>query len=312
MDRDSKSGASPVGVWGALIVVYLVWSSTYLAIRFAVENIPPFYMAAARFLIAGSLLFAWRMIRRDDLPGKPEWRSAAIIGLFLLVGGNGGVVWAEQRIPSGIAALIVGSAPLFMVVLEAVISREKRPRFLELVGVLIGFVGITVLVNPFSSTGEGRHDLAATLVILMSAFFWAVGSVYSRRARLPGSPLLGTSMEMLAGGLGLFILGTLFGEYRGLHLSAFPARSLWSLLYLIIFGSLVGFATYTWLLRVAPISLVSTYAYVNPILAIVLGNILAREPINGRVFSSALIILGSVALITTRKKTKNSPRRTHH
>lgn len=294
-----QSGVSSSAIWAAMIAVYIVWGSTYLAIRFAVETMPPFLMAGVRFLIAGGVLYGLRRLRGDPAPTGREWRSAAIIGLFLLIGGNGSVVWAEQRVPSGIAALLVGSAPLWMVLLDALRRGGRLPTRWALVGVALGFVGIVLLVGPAHLIGlEGSVDLLGSAALTFAAFSWAIGSLYNRGARLPASPLLGTGMEMLMGGLGLILLGGFSGEFNRLDLASISAKSLWGLAYLIVFGSWVGFAAYVWLLRVAPTTLVSTYAYVNPLVAIFIGNWLAAEPLTARILIAAAIILSSVALIT--------------
>ena len=198
----SGGGASSLSIWAAMLAVYIVWGSTYLAIRFAIETMPPFLMASTRFLLAGAILYAFRRLRGDPAPTRIEWRSAAIVGLFLLVGGNGGVVWAEQFVESGVAALLVGSAPLWMVLLDAFRpgqahlarkSADKRQRFLSTAGVVIGFLGIGLLVSPSSLTGiAGEVDPLGAAVLTLACFFWAVGSLYNRGAKLPSSPLLGT------------------------------------------------------------------------------------------------------------------------
>jgi len=290
---------SSLAIWAAMISVYIVWGSTYLAIRFAVQTMPPFLMAAARFLTAGAVLYSFRRARGDALPKVLEWRSAAIVGLLLLVGGNGGVVWAEQRIASGMAALFVATAPLWMILIDALRPGGKRPRWQSVVGVLIGFVGIALLIGPGQiSGGADRVDPIGAGVLILAAFLWSLGSLYSRNARLPSSPLLGTGMEMLVGGLGLMVMGTVTGEWGRLNLAAISSQSLWGLAYLVVFGSWVGFGAYTWLLRVAPTSFVSTYAYVNPVVAVVMGYLLAAEPITPRTLMATAIIVGSVALTT--------------
>lgn len=291
-----------VKIWLAMLSVYIFWGSTYLAIRFAVETMPPFLMAATRFLIAGAILYLWRRAAGDPAPTRVEWRSAVVVGLLLLMGGNGGVVWAEQRVVSGIAALMVGSAPLWMVLVDALRPGGVRPNLQTMLGVLVGFGGIVLLIGPGNFGNGGGLDRVGVIVLLIASFFWALGSLYSRQARLPASPLLGTGMEMLMGGAGLVVAGTLTGEWSRLDLGAITAPSLWGLAYLIVFGSLVGFASYTWLLRVAPTPLVSTYAYVNPLIAVLLGNLLAQEPLTARILVSTLIIVGSVALINTSRK----------
>jgi drug/metabolite transporter (DMT)-like permease len=294
-------------IWIALIAVYITWGSTYLAIRFAVETMPPFLMAGLRFLIAGAILYVWRRLA-GDAPAKPAlWRSAAIVGFFLLVGGNGGVVWAEQRVASGVAALIVGSAPLWMVLIDALRPGGQRPNLQTSLGVLVGFAGIALLVGPSQWNG-GSLEMNPTgvAVLLLASVLWAVGSLYARDAKLPDSPLLGTGMEMLAGSAGLFLLGTLTGEWSRVDLAAISMRSIWGLLYLITGGALVGFAAYTWLLRNAPTPLVATYAYVNPLIAIFIGNLLADEALTPRLVIAALIIVSAVALINTGRA--RSPR----
>jgi drug/metabolite transporter (DMT)-like permease len=291
-------------IWTALIAVYICWGTTYLAIRFAVETMPPFLMAGTRFLVAGAILFTWRRLAGDGRPTRVEWRSAAIVGAFLLLLSNGTVVWAEQRVVSGVTALLVSTAPLWMVLIDAVRPGGRRPGWQTLAGVLVGFCGIVLLVGPLKLAGSSQSiDPLGLAALLIAPIFWSIGSLYNRGARLPASPLLGTGMEMLAGGAGLLLLGTLIGEWSQLHLSAISARSWWSLAYLIVFGALVGFAAYTWLLRVAPTPLVSTYAYVNPLIAVFIGSLLAQEPLNARILLSAMVIIGAVALINTSRMT---------
>jgi drug/metabolite transporter (DMT)-like permease len=289
-------------IWWAMIAIYIVWGSTYLAIRFAVETMPPFLMAAIRFLIAGGILYIGRRMAGDAPPTRRQWKSAAIIGLFLLLGGNGGVVWAEQRVVSGIAALLVGASPLWMALLDAIRPGGKRPGWQTWLGVLWGFAGIALLVGPAEFSGSGtRLYLPGVGALLLASFLWSAGSLYSRTACLPDSPLLGTGMEMLVGGTSLLILGTLAGDWNRLNLSAIHLHSVLGLLYLIIFGSLVGFAAYTWLLRVAPTPLVSTYAYVNPLVAIFIGNLFAGEPLTLRILLAAGVIVSSVVIINLSK-----------
>jgi drug/metabolite transporter (DMT)-like permease len=294
-----------VKIWTALITVYIVWGSTYLAIRFAIETMPPFLMAATRFIIAGAILYTWQRLAKNPAPTKKQWRSAAVVGLFLLLGGNGGVVWAEQHIPSGIAALLVGTAPMWMVIIDAIRPGGNRPSWQTVSGILIGFAGITILIGPAELSGQAQSfDTLGIIALLLAGLFWAIGSLYSRTACLPDSPLLGTGMEMIIGGAGLLIAGTITGEWSRVNLATISVNSLLGLAYLVFFGALVGFAAYTWLLRVAPTPLVSTYAYINPLIAIFLGNILAHEPLTPQILISALVILSSVALINTSSSAK--------
>ncbi len=292
--------------------VYIIWGSTYLAIRFAIETVPPFLMAATRFLIAGSILYVGRRALGDAVPTRWEWRSAAIIGIFLLVGGNGGVVWAEQRVFSGVTALLVGTAPLWMILIDSLHPGGRRPSRWAILGVILGFVGICVLIGPPQNANNGGSvDLVGAGVLILASLFWAIGSLYNRQASLPSSPLLGTGMEMLAGGAGLLLLGILTGELQQLNLTAISARSLLGWAYLIVFGSWIGLTSYTWLLRAAPTPLVSTYAYVNPVVAVLLGYLLASEPLTLQTLIAAVIVVGSVALTTISQQASLRSRSAH-
>ena len=286
-----------------MISVYLIWGSTYLAIRIAIETIPPFMMAAIRFLIAGGILYVIRRARGDARASRSEWRSAVLIGILLLVGGNGGVVWAEQRVASGIAALMVGTAPLWMVLIDSLHPEGRKPNRWAILGIFLGFVGITVLIGPPQVIGHGEEiDLIGAFVLIFATLSWAAGSLYSRQAKLPSSALLGTAMEMLAGGGALLLLSFLTGEFRNLNLAHLSVRSLGGMAYLIVFGSWIGLTSYTWLLRVAPTPLVFTYAYVNPVVAVLLGYLLASEPLTVHILIAATIVVGSVALTTVSQQ----------
>ena len=288
--------ASRLSVAVALGLVYVVWGSTYLAIRHAVETLPPFTMAAVRFLVAGALLYAWARWRGAPRPRPAHWRTAAVVGSLLLLGGNGAVVWAEQYVPSSLAALLVTTTSLWMVLLDWA-TRGNRPSAGVLLGVLAGLFGVGLLVARGGI--EGGAALVPGLALLGGALSWATGSVLGRDLEKPDSPLLGASMEMLAGGVGLLLLGVLAGEPQRFDLGGASAASIWALGYLVVAGSLVGFSAYSWLLRHAPISVVSTYAYVNPVVAVWLGWALAGEALSARMAAASAIIIGSVALITT-------------
>jgi drug/metabolite transporter (DMT)-like permease len=300
MNSSSKGiAASRLAIWSAMFALYIVWGSTYLAIRFVVETMPPFLAAGFRFLIAGAVLYAFSRLRGEKTPMRPEWRSAAIVGLFLLVGGNGAVMWAEQRVASGIAALMIASVPLWIALLESIRPGGRRPDRWVILAVTAGFIGIIILIGPTQMIGiKGQVDLVGIAVLLFAAFSWAVGSLYNRSARMPDSPLLATGMQMLVGSLGLILLGTVVGEWSRMDITMISTNSLLGFAFLVIFGSWVGFASYIWLLRVAPTTLVSTYAYVNPLVAILLGSLLAGEVLTPRVLLAALFILGSVLVIT--------------
>ncbi len=276
--------------------VYILWGSTYLAIRFAVESFPPFVMAGTRHLTAGLILFAFLRARGVALPDRRHWKSAAIIGGLLLLGGNGFVSWAEQRVPSGLAALIVASVPIWMAIVQGVI-RRRRPSAPVLAGLLVGLAGLVLLVLPGRFGGGGHVDPLGAAALVFAALSWVIGSLYSRRAVLPASTLLAIAIEMIAGGTILWIFGLAFGEGARIHLAAISTRSVLALAYLIVFGSLIGFSAYIWLLKVTTPARVTTYAYVNPVVAVLLGWAFAGEALTVRIGLAALAIVGAVALI---------------
>lgn len=292
----STPPASAARVWLALGAVYFIWGSTYLAIRFAVETMPPFLSAAARFLISGGFLYGWRRLAGDPKPSPRQFRNAAIVGLFLLLGGNGGVVWAEQFIPSGLTALLVATVPLWMISLDALRRGGEPPTARALAGILIGFCGALLLLGWSAESASSEHFLGA-LAVLVASFFWAVGSIYGKTAALPPSPLLTAGIEMLAGSVGQIAAASLLGEFGRLSLREISLASALGLLYLTAVGP-VAFAAYAWLLRNAPIPLVATYSYVNPLVAILLGYFLGKEILTARILFAASLIIGSVALVS--------------
>jgi drug/metabolite transporter (DMT)-like permease len=280
----------------AFAAIYVLWGSTYLAIRFAVETLPPFLMAGTRHLVAGLILYAWTRRRGGGRPTARDWKLATGIGALMLLGGNGMVSWAEQRVPSGLAALIVASVPLWMTVLEA-FQRREAPRRTVIAGLLLGIVSLGVLVAPGRLGGNGHVDALGAAALLLAALSWASGSLYSRVAKLSVSTFTAVAMEMIAGGVVLWGSGLLLGEAGRLDLSAISLRSGLALGYLILFGSLAGFSAYMWLLTVTTPARVSTYAYVNPVVAVSLGWALAGEAVTLRTGLATLGIVGAVALI---------------
>lgn len=292
-------------IWLALLALYIVWGSTYLAIRFAVETIPPFMSAGMRFLVSGTILLVWRRLAGDPLPTPRQWRSTAIIGIFLLLGGNGMVSFAEKRIDSGIAALLVGTSPLWLVLLEGLRPGGVKPGWLAILGLVIGFGGIFLLVGPSEIlNGSPQFDMLGIGSVILAAFLWSLGSVYSKNADMPSSTLMATGAEMLTGSLALFIVSGLAGEWNGFSFGQVAPNSWLGLAYLVTFGSLIGFVSYGWLLKHAPISLTATYAYVNPLVAVLLGALFADEVINARILVAAVIIISSVVLINQSKTSK--------
>ena len=290
-------------IWLALLALYIVWGSTYLGIKVAIETIPPFFHGSTRFLISGIILVVWQKSAGQSMPTRRQWISAAIIGTLLLLGGNGLVSWAEQFIPSGIAALIIGSMPMFLVVAEALRPKGVKPTWRAIVGLLIGFAGIFILVGPAEISGSTtKLNPLGVIALLGACVTWASGSIYSKTADLPKSSLMNTGAQMLMGSVSLMIASLLTGELNGWDITAVSSRSIYGLSYLILIGSLVGFASYGWLLQNAPISLVATYAYVNPIVAVFLGNWIGEEPLEPRIWIAAAIIIGSVIFINTGSK----------
>ena len=287
-------------VWLALTAVYVIWGSTYLAIREAIRTIPPFMMASVRFLFAGGLLYLWAVRRGDratDRPGRSQWVAATMVGGLLLLGGNGGVVWAEQHVPTSIVALLIAMTPLWMALIERFVYGQRLGRQ-AVAGLVLGFLGAALLVG---GPGSRQFDPAGVVVVVFASVAWAVGSLYSRRAPLPSRPLVGTGMEMLAGGALFGLAGVVAGEAGRIHPTQFSTGSMAALAYLIVFGSWIAFSAYLWLLRVAPISLVSTYAYVNPVIAVLLGWAFLSEPITGRTLLAGVVIVVAVALIITAR-----------
>jgi drug/metabolite transporter (DMT)-like permease len=296
----SEYRASLPAIWSALFVVYLIWGSTYLAIRYAVETTPPFLMAGVRFLISGGFLYTVRRCKGDPRPEAVEWRSATIIGIFLLVGGNGGVAWAEQFVTSSLAALLVATVPLWMVLIDTFGPAGKRPGLAAVVGILIGFVGVVLLIGA-AAGGADAANFPGAAALLFASLSWATGSIYGKSARFPASQLLGTGMQMLAGGVALILLAIVRGEWSGFELAAVSPRSALALAYLTVIGS-SAFVAYVWLLRVAPTPLVATYAYVNPLVAVLLGYFLAQEAMTVHTLLAAGLIIGSVVLVSTPRR----------
>ena len=275
------------------LVIYIVWGSTYLAIHWGVETIPPFGMGAVRFLTAGSILYLWCRVRGAEKPTRSQWKASAVIGTLLLFVGNGAVSWASQRVSSGLTSVLVATVPLWLVLCE--LWQGKRPDFIKVVGVLIGLAGVALLVMP---TGAARAtvDPLGAVVLALGSFSWTVGSLYSRTARQAASPALAIAMQMLVGGSLLLLLSLSVGEWAAApHVSL---RSAASLLYLIVFGSLIGFSTYMWLLRVASPAAVGTYAYVNPAVAVLLGVLMAGERLPAQAAAAMTVILGGVAMVS--------------
>jgi drug/metabolite transporter (DMT)-like permease len=302
---DRQRNSSRLLVVLAFAAVYLIWGSTYLGIKYAIQTLPPFMMAATRFLTAGAILFIWASIQgRDETNGirlsSEQWRRAFVIGALLLLCGNGGVTWAERYLPSGLTALLVATEPLWVVIMNWAWS-GKRPNAKVFVGLFAGLAGVALLVSGglTGTNASGPMSLIGAGVVILAGFAWASGSVYSLRRPVQASPVLAAGSQMLTGGALLLIAALLTGEFGRLNLRNTSWVSIGSLVYLIVFGSLVAFTAYSWLLRkVAPAS-AATYAYVNPPVAVLLGWLLAGEPVTMRMLLGAAVIVGSVVLIIT-------------
>jgi drug/metabolite transporter (DMT)-like permease len=277
--------------WALLAMLYVVWGSTYLGIMVAIETLPPFLMSSARFVVAGALLLAVARARPWRV-GARQWLAAALAGAALLTVGNGGITWAEQRVDSGVAALLVATMPLWLALFDRVFcGRRLAPS--GVAGLILGLGGVALLVGP----GGGGTDLVGGLACVVSAAAWAAGSLYARNAPLPASPPLASGLEMLAGGALLALAGAATGEAADVHLSHVSATSAGAFAYLVVVGSIVAFSAFHWLLKNAPTSIVSTYAYVNPVVAVLLGAAFLAEPMTVRTLVAGLAIVASVALI---------------
>jgi drug/metabolite transporter (DMT)-like permease len=290
---------SPARLWAALLVVYVVWGSTYLGILIATRTIPVFAMTAVRFLIAGALLYAWAVRRGDragDRPGGPQWVAAGIVGAALFLVGNSGVAWAEKRVDTGIASLIIAAVPLWMALFDRV-ACGQRLHGMALIGLAVGFGGVALLAWP---SGPSHIDIGGAIALLVAGAGWAAGSLYSRRAPLPRRPLVSAGMQMLVGGALLLVVAGATGELT--RVPDVSTTSILALAYLIVFGSLLAFSAYVWLLRNARTSLVSTYAYVNPLVAVFLGWAVEHEGVSARSIIAGILILLAVALIVTPPK----------
>jgi drug/metabolite transporter (DMT)-like permease len=305
VNKQDSSAPSRWRVIAAFAAVYSIWGSTYLAIRFAVQTMPPFLMAGTRFVIAGAILYAWMRLRGTPAPTRGQWRATAIIGGLLLMGGNGVLAWAEQTVPSGLAALIIATVPVWMVLLEWLRGDGTRPTAGVVIGLALGLVGIVLLVGQANFAGDNPVNPLGVIALVFAALSWATGSFYARHAPVPAASLLGTGMEMLAGGAMLLIAGLITGEFGQLKLDQVSLRSLLAFGYLIVFGSWVGFSAYTWLLRVVKPALSSTYAYVNPVVAVFLGWALAGEALTVQTLLAAAIIVAAVVIITTQQSRKS-------
>lgn len=291
----------------AFAAVYVLWGSTYLAIKYAIETLPPFLMAGSRFIVAGAILMVWARLAKDyEKPQPAHWKTSFIVGTLLLLGGNGGVVFAEHYISSSLAALLVATEPFWIVLLSWLWLGKSRPNLKTVMGIAAGFFGVWMLISG-QPAGNGTSSVGSmqffgAIAVILAAMSWATGSIYGLRAPVPKSSLQTAGMQMFAGGLVLLAVSFLTGEMFRFDPSQVSTNSLLGLVYLIIFGSLIGYTAYSWLLKNAQPTMVATYAYVNPIVAVFLGWLIAGETFTGQMLIGAVVIVGSVVLITSHDK----------
>jgi drug/metabolite transporter (DMT)-like permease len=283
----------------AFAAVYVVWGSTYLAIRIGIESFPPLILAGLRHLTAGVFLYPLMRRKTGIKPSGANWRTAIVAGALLLFLGNGGVSWAEQTVPSGVTALLVATVSLWLVIVDWLRPGGVRPAPRVVMGLLMGFGGLALLVGPAQLGGSERVNPLGAAVLVIASLAWACGSLYSKHGAMPSSPMLGVAMQSLAGGVILLIAGLLAGEFRGLHLGAISLRSWLALGYLIVFGSGIGFGAYLYILHKSTAARVATYAFVNPVVALFLGWLIVGETITLRTILAAAVILTAVILVIT-------------
>ncbi len=293
----AESPPSRAKVAAALLAVYIIWGSTYLGIRIVVETIPPFLSAGMRFTLAGGALFMLAKLRGAAGPSRESWKPAAMTGGLLLLGGNGLVSWAEQSVPSGLTALLIAIVPLWVVVIDFALPGHVRPSVGVLAGIGLGLAGVALLVEPWNAGAAGIEPVGAAVLVVASAI-WSAGTIYGGRVKLKEAPLLVIGMEMLAGGLILLAAGTLAGEWSAFKLAAISQRSAIAFVYLVLVGAMVGFTAYLWLIKNVPPALSTTYAFVNPVVAIYVGWLVLAEPITPQTILAAAVIIAGVALIT--------------
>ncbi len=299
------NAASPPRAWKVLLafaVIYFVWGSTFLAIRVGVREVPPFLLAGMRFLVAGLVLYGWMRARGTPSPTPHEWRAASILAVLIFVFDYGLLFWAERRVPSGIAAVMMATIPVFMALAEIVFLRTQRLTLRLGLALLLGVGGVAVLVGHTMSLGEAPIDTAGACALIFAALSWSIAASLSRKLPLPAAKAMSSGAQMLAGGVFLTLTAALLGEFRGFHVQAVSRGAWLALAYLIVAGSILGFTAYVWLIHYESPTKVGTYAYVNPVVAVLVGYFLGGEAIGPRTIVGTLLILVSVVVITTTPK----------
>ena len=294
-----QTTASRQLVIAAFAAIYIIWGSTYLGIRYAIETLPPFAMAGTRFIVAGLVLYVWMRLKGIPAPRRVDWHYAAITGGFLIAAGNGGVTWAEKKVPSGLASLLVGMMPAWLVLFDWIRPNGTKPKIKTVIGIVIGFAGIAILAASKNGLSAQGADLAGTLVLTGCGMTWAIGSLVNRHAPKPKEPMMGVAQQMLTGGVVLSLIAIVSGDWNRLDMNAISMRSLWAFLYLIVFGSLIAYSAYIWLLHRTSPAKVATCAYINPAIAVILGCGIGGEAMNTQMLTAgAGILLGVVLIIT--------------
>jgi drug/metabolite transporter (DMT)-like permease len=299
--------AFPPRAWKVLLafaIIYFVWGSTFLAIRVGVREVPPFLLAGMRFLVAGLILYCWMRARGTASPTAREWSAASILAMLIFVFDYGLLFWAERRVPSGIAAVMMATIPVFMALAEIVVLRTQRLTLRLGLALLVGIGGVAVLVGHSMSLGEAPIDTAGAWALIFAAISWSVAASLSRKLPLPAAKAMSSGAQMLAGGVFLTLTAALLGEFRGFHVQAVSRGAWLALAYLIVAGSIVGFTAYVWLIHHESPTKVGTYAYVNPVVAVLVGYFLGGEAIGPRTIVGTLLVLVSVVVITTTPKGK--------
>lgn len=299
--------ATPRPIWKTLLafaIIYLVWGSTYFAIRIGVREVPPFLFAAMRFLIAGLVLYGWKIARGERSPSGVEWASASLLAILFLVLDYGLLYWAERRVPSGIAAVMMATTPAFMAVSEIVFLQTQRLTVRLALALLIGISGVAVLMSHTLNLGGVPIDTMGAIALVVAAMSWSVSSVLTRKLPLPSSKVMSSGVQMLAGGVFLALISAALGEFRNFHLGTVSRGAWLSLLYLIVAGSIIAFTAYLWLIHRESPTKVGTYAYVNPVIAVLLGYYLGGEALGPRTILGAVFVLISVVMITTTRAKK--------
>ena len=303
-------GSSRAGVVAGFAAIYLIWGSTYLAIRLGVADIPPFLMAGVRFLIGGIAFISWAHYRGAGVPAARDWLTTGIIGVLMAVGGNGLVTWAEQTVPSGLAALLVSMVPFWVVIADWVRPRGHRPRLLVAFGVTLGFGGVWLLIDPVNIAGARELDLVGAGAIVLASMLWASGSVYSRYAHQPSSQALSSGMQMFSGGVVLMSMSVTAGELTNFHWAAISGQAFGAWVYVAVFGT-AAYGAYLWLLKASTPAKVATYAYVNPVIALFLGNVIAGESISVWTVGCSVLIVMAVLIVVSSRTSPVDQGRSH-